>query len=124
MIKYSENLFKMAVCMLLVDKDKKVLITRRTMEMKLFPHAWVLPGGHVDNGETLEVAVIRELAEETGIIIETEVTKDGREIYFYHGKQVKLRPFYAFESVSMLVYDGSEPPSSCHLILFFTIELS
>ncbi len=23
----------------------------------------------------------------------------------------------------MRVYDGSEPPSSCHLILFFTIEL-
>ena len=40
--------------------------------MKIFPHAWVLPGGHVDpNGESLEEAVISELKEETRIQIET-----------------------------------------------------
>lgn len=37
--------------------------------MKIFPHAWVLPGGHVEPGETLEEAVIRELMEETGVDI-------------------------------------------------------
>ena len=92
--------------------------------MKIFPHAWVLPGGHVEHGETLEDAVIRELGEETGVKIETQNTKDGDPIYYYKGKQCRLRPFYAFESVSMKVFDGSKPPSSCHLILFFIIELS
>ena len=35
-----------------------------------------------------------------------------------------MRPYYAAESVSKKVYNGSKPPSSCHLILFFMIELS
>lgn len=64
---FSERNFKMAVCMALVDSDKQVLLTRRHIQLKIFPHAWVLPGGHVDAGETLEEAVIRELLEETGI---------------------------------------------------------
>ncbi len=57
------------MCLALIEGDKKVLITRRNIKMKIFPHAWVLPGGHVEPGETLEEAVIRELMEETGVDI-------------------------------------------------------
>jgi len=38
--------------------------------MKLFPKAWVLPGGHIDVGEDLDIAAIRELEEECGIKVE------------------------------------------------------
>lgn len=53
--------------MAILDSDNKLLLTRRAAHLKIFPHAWVMPGGHVDLGETLENAVIRETFEETGI---------------------------------------------------------
>ena len=69
------------MCLALVDGDKKVLVTRRNIKMKIFPRAWVLPGGHVDPGETLENAAIRELFEETGVLIEI----DSSSNYSYKG---------------------------------------
>ena len=89
-LKFSENLFRLAVCMVLADRNKKVLITRRHIQMKIFPHAWVLPGGHVEHGESLEDAVIRELGEETGVKIESQHPKNGASIYYYKGKQCHL----------------------------------
>ena len=44
------------------DRGEVLLIKRRNP-----PRGWALPGGFVDVGETLETAVARELAEETGL---------------------------------------------------------
>jgi len=55
---------KVAVAALVV-KDGKVLLVKR----KYPPSAgrWSLPGGHVELGERLEEAVLRELKEEAGV---------------------------------------------------------
>ncbi len=50
----------------LVDVDGRVLIARRP-EGKPMAGLWEFPGGKVDDGESPETALIRELAEELGI---------------------------------------------------------
>ena len=54
--------------------DKKILLTRRHPRI-IFPHAWVMPGGLVEPGETLENAVLRETQEETGLKFKIERKK-------------------------------------------------
>lgn len=48
-------------CIILVG-DRVVLVERRNP-----PPGWAIPGGFVDEGETLEQAVRREMMEETGL---------------------------------------------------------
>jgi len=52
----------------LVDVDGRVLIAKRP-EGKAMAGLWEFPGGKVDDGETPEVALIRELREELAIDI-------------------------------------------------------
>ncbi len=50
----------------LVDVDGRVLLTQRP-EGKSMEGLWEFPGGKVEEGETPETALIRELEEELGI---------------------------------------------------------
>src|SRR4051794_1560231 len=45
-----------------------VLLARRSPKRRIYPDVWSFPGGHVDEGETLAEALIRELNEEVGVV--------------------------------------------------------
>jgi 8-oxo-dGTP pyrophosphatase MutT (NUDIX family) len=57
-----------AVAVTLVgDPATDVLITRRAPTLRAHSGQWALPGGRVDEGETVPAAALRELSEEIGL---------------------------------------------------------
>lgn len=49
-----------------VVKDNKILLAKRSEKLSLEPGKWTIPGGFVDRDETIEEAAAREVLEETG----------------------------------------------------------
>nr|XP_040022032.1 nucleoside diphosphate-linked moiety X motif 17 isoform X2 [Gasterosteus aculeatus aculeatus] len=60
------------VAIILQTANRRVLLTRRAKELRIFPNVWVPPGGHLEPEETLLEAGLRELKEETGLDLEPE----------------------------------------------------
>ncbi len=52
----------------LLCRDGRVLLGKRSAGRRAYPGVWDLPGGHVEVGETVEGALVRELREELGVI--------------------------------------------------------
>lgn len=50
---------------MIIEKQDKVLLLRRAIPP--FSGRWSLPGGHIELGETVEKAAVREASEETGL---------------------------------------------------------
>lgn len=63
----------------LIKNGDKFLATRRAPVNDYMPEKWDLPGGTVEDGETLERALEREVMEETGLTIKT-----GRPIFIFN----------------------------------------
>lgn len=53
-----------------LDDQQRCLLLRRSLTSSVDPGAWELPGGKCEAGETVEVALLREIAEETGLAVE------------------------------------------------------
>ena len=71
-----------AIC---VDEDDRVVLNRGEWDRGPF---YELPGGGVEEGETIEEAVVRELEEEAGLHVRIErklanVWKSGREEHYF-----------------------------------------
>ena len=74
----------------LVVRDGRVLLLRRGIEPGY--GRWVFPGGHVDRGETLEEAALRETREECGALARIEGLLG---VYSYPGRPVIVAAYRA-----------------------------
>jgi 8-oxo-dGTP diphosphatase len=72
-------------CALLVDPRGWLLLQERDENAPIAPDSWGMVGGHVEPGEDFEVAVYRELAEETGIVWGAGLTLWRDEEFRYAG---------------------------------------
>ncbi len=62
----------------LVEKNGKFLLVKESLESKT--EKWIVPGGTVEFGESLEEALVREIKEETNLDIEIERFLDFKEV--------------------------------------------
>jgi ADP-ribose pyrophosphatase YjhB (NUDIX family) len=76
-----------AVAVRLGDKPKYLLV-----RAKLHPEHWLFPKGHVDAGETVEDAAVRELAEEAGVAGRV-LAPLGSSEYAFEGRRVEVQYF-------------------------------
>lgn len=79
------------VCALIINEDGRVLAACRSSAMDL-PGKWEFPGGKVEPGETTQEALIREIAEELGIVINITGGLTA-QIHRYKEKSIQLIPF-------------------------------
>lgn len=59
------NLVHESAGVILINQDSEILLFFRSK----FPSAYTIPAGHVDEGEDVKIAAIREVSEETGVSI-------------------------------------------------------
>lgn len=67
---YKSDHIVTSVVGVIVDNEERVLLTRRNVPP--FKDLWVMPGGKIDLGEPILVALRREVTEEVGIDVEVE----------------------------------------------------
>jgi 8-oxo-dGTP diphosphatase len=66
------HVYGLAVRVLLTDQYGKILILKRSTDSKTNPGKWELPGGKVNQDESFDHALIREVYEETNLKIELD----------------------------------------------------
>lgn len=100
-----------AVYGILFSEDKKqvLLVKRRDLPV------WVLPGGGLDEGETPQIGVIREVEEETGL--QVQIVKQIAE---YQPVNRLTQTTYFFECTA--IGGQTKPSSEAKEVVFFPLD--
>ena len=67
---------------IILDKENRVLITKRAPNLKIYPNLWSIPAGHIEENESFEDCLKREIKEELGV----NITKIVKSIQPYEGE--------------------------------------
>lgn len=87
-------------CAIIVNSIGQVLVTRRGVSMTL-PLKWEFPGGKIEEDETAEECLIREIKEELNIEIEITGSLAPHD-HQYPNKLIRLIPFICRQTSGVL----------------------
>jgi 8-oxo-dGTP diphosphatase len=93
---------------LFVRPDGKVLLGLRAPSKSVWPGHWDTIGGHVEAGESLEEALIRETREETGVTLTR-----FRLIATVRERQPELYGDALHHVYAVTAWQGGEPSNTC-----------
>ena len=79
------------VAIAVIRHEGKLLISQR-MPDDSFGGFWEFPGGKLDDGETMELCLMREIREELGVVVEVG-TKRMEISHRYPGRVIRLHCF-------------------------------
>lgn len=103
----------------IIERNGRVLAAQRNFTMSL-PNKWEFPGGKLDNGESLQECLRRELAEEMGICLSV---KRALPPYTHHYPTftVTLYPFIcSIEAGDIVLHEHAAivwlPPDDLHTL--------
>ncbi|HUF58578.1 MAG TPA: NUDIX hydrolase [Actinomycetota bacterium] len=100
------------------DEIEVVLASRRTRRGQL---AWGLAKGGIEDEETMEDAAIREVREETGLLVEIEASL-GETRYFYVWENVRIRKTVHFFLMRHTGGDVDDRDDEMEEIRWFPLE--
>lgn len=97
---HDKNLLHNEVAVFIINDNKQVLLQKRSANKRFNPNKWALCAGHVDTGESLESAALRELNEEVGISFSINDLKPFAEREFTIGdSNSHITYFYYVKSI-------------------------
>lgn len=84
-IAHDRNLLHNEIACFVINSNNEILLQKRSMNKRFNPGKWGLCAGHVDSGESLEDATIREIKEEIGL----DLTVD--ELHTFTEREVNIK---------------------------------
>jgi len=105
---------------IIFNKEGKIFLAKRGAEARNETHRWEFPGGGVEFGETLENALVREIREEFGFVVDVVQLLDVVNHILPEEKQHWVSPTY------LCRYKNGKPsikePLKCEEIGWFNID--
>jgi len=103
---------------LLLIKGNKILLSRRFQTGYMDGH-YSLPAGHLEDGETIRQALVREVKEEIGINIKQD---DIKLVHIMHRKEEDIRVDLFFTLNSYHDKPTNAEPEKCDDLSWFPLD--